>query len=331
MTIKLPEIETRKPAGRKRVLLDSNVWRYVVDNRSQESLIQVARRGAYDVQIAPAVLYEALRLKDALLRDTLVRLMTNCSFHRLMPEAYSESVEILQEIKRVKPSLLRDKPDVHGFNRAKKDWVRKRGGFWDRCARSPQREAGFISQLDRGMMQDAREQSALARKKAIDTGRRRLPPIDDWLEDLGDFVSAWRGNPVEGWRLKSLKSVANMILLRHAFEDWLTPYIKFDGLLLHKAEWVEFWLRLADKSALPRQWLRWAFSFVQQFRKITPGTPCDEQLSTYFLETDVLVTADKGLLDILEECRPHAPCRLPDAQLISAGAYGVEHLLRMLH
>ena len=116
MTIKLPEIETRKRKDRKRVLLDSNVWRYLVDNRSQGALLQVARDGAYDVQIAPGVLYEALRLKDASLRATLVRLMTNRRFHRLMPEAYSESMEILQEIKRVQPDLLCDKPDLHWFN-----------------------------------------------------------------------------------------------------------------------------------------------------------------------------------------------------------------------
>jgi hypothetical protein len=102
---------TRKPTDRKSVLLDSNVWRYVVYNRSQGALLQAARHGAYDVQIAPVVLYEALRLKDASLRAALVRLMTNPRFHRLMPEAYSESVEILHQIKRVRPEWLRDEPD----------------------------------------------------------------------------------------------------------------------------------------------------------------------------------------------------------------------------
>jgi hypothetical protein len=52
--------------------------------------------------------------------------------------------------------------------------------------------------------------------------------------------------------------------------------------------------------------------------------------STYFLDTDVVITADKALLDILKECRPYAPCRLPDGKLIPAGAAGVADLLRML-
>jgi hypothetical protein len=59
--------------------------------------------------------------------------------------------------------------------------------------------------------------------------------------------------------------------------------------------------------------------------------PGDTQLFTYFLETDVVVTADKALIDILEECRPYAPCQLPDGKLVSAGAPGVENLLRLLN
>ncbi len=330
MTIKLPEIETRKQKDRKRVLLDSNIWRYVVDNRSQGALLQVARNGAYDVQIAPGVLYEALRLKDASLRATLVRLMTNRRFHRLMPEAYSESMEILHEIKRVQPDLLHDKPDLHWFNDLKKDWMRKTGGFWVRCARSPQREAGFVSQVERGMVPDARAASDLAREEVINAGWKKMPPMDEWLVKPREPVAGWRGNPVEEWRLKSLNGISSMMAERHAYHDWLAPFIKFDGWLIQRAAWAEFWLHLADKSALPRQWLRWAFGFAQRFRRVTPGTPCDTQLSTYFLETDVVVTADKALLDILEACRPYAPCQLPDGKLVLAGAPGVQEVLRML-
>lgn len=41
----------------------------------------------------------------------------------------------------------------------------------------------------------------------------------------------------------------------------------------------------------------------------------DTQLATYFIETDVVITADKALLEILEEYRPYAPCRLPEGCL----------------
>jgi hypothetical protein len=76
--------------------------------------------------------------------------------------------------------------------------------------------------------------------------------------------------------------------------------------------------------------MRWAHSFAQRFRKVTPGSPSDTQLSMYFLETDVLITADKPLTEIVDECRPYAPCLLPDAKLVPGGADGVTRLLSLL-
>jgi hypothetical protein len=136
---------------------------------------------------------------------------------------------------------------------------------------------------------------------------------------------------VEAWRIDSC-NILTYGLARHgnAYRDWISPFVELDYGLLKSAAWVEFWLYLTDKSALPRQWMRWAYSFAQRFRKTTSGSPADTQLSTYFLETDVVITADKALLEILEECRPYAPCELPDGKLVAAGAPGVANLLQLL-
>jgi hypothetical protein len=122
MHTRIPEDRISKPNSKRRALLDSNVWRYVIDNKAQGALIRAARHGSYDVQIAPGVLYETLRLNDVPLRASLVHLMTNPCFHRLKPEAYSESIEILREIVRLRPDWLREVPDLRFFNRYTKDW-----------------------------------------------------------------------------------------------------------------------------------------------------------------------------------------------------------------
>ncbi|WP_322886030.1 hypothetical protein U8C32_29400 (plasmid) [Sinorhizobium medicae] len=103
-----------KTASPARVLLDSNLWRYIVDVGLQGRLLQAARHGSVVVQIAPAIVYEALRLRDVPLRNRLVALMTNRSFHRLMPEAYSETMEILDEISQTSSGLAptRARPGV---------------------------------------------------------------------------------------------------------------------------------------------------------------------------------------------------------------------------
>ena len=279
MTTKIPDDKTWRPNGRRRALLDTNIWRYVVDDHSQGGLLRLARDGSYNVQIAPAVLYEALRLKDSSLRGALVRLMTNSRFHRLMPEAYSESMEILREIERIRPDWLRDAPDLRFFSRLKKDWTRRTGGFWVRCESSPQSEARYVAALDAGQMEMARADAQIARKEIIDKGWKRNPPMDKTLYGFGFPVPGWRGDMVEAWRIESLGVMTHSLAREDgAYHDWMAPFVELDDFLLHSAAWVEFWLYLTGKSALPRQWMRWAHRFAQRFRKVTPGAPGDAQL-----------------------------------------------------
>ena len=320
-----------KRNGKPRALLDTNIWRYVVDNNAQGALIRAARHGSYDVQIAPGVLYETLRLKDVPLRANLIRLMTNPCFHRLMPEAYSESMEILREIERVRPDWLREVPSLQFFDRLKKDWARKTGGFWVRCERSPESEARHVTQIEDGLMENAKSQAEYARKEMMDIGWKSNPPMDKTLAGFNFPVPGWRGDMVDAWRIDSLVSMTySLARQRHAYRDWIAPFVELDDGLLRSAAWGEFWLYSTDKTRLQRQWLRWAHSFAQRFRKVTPGSPGDTQLATYFVETDVVFTADRALLDILEECRPYAPCPLPKGDLVPAGPPGVSRLLAKL-
>jgi len=313
------------------MLLDTNVWRYVVDDRSGGVLAKLARTGSFDVQIAPAVLYETLRMKDTPLREGLVRLMTNSRFHRLMPEAYSESMEILREVERTRPDWLRETPDLEFFNRGRNDWTRKTQGFWVRCARSAESEADFLRRGEGQLIEAAREQAQSARKEMMQSEWKRNPPMDKTMAGFSHPVPGWRGDMVEAWRWESLFGLTFALHQPgNPYRAWIAPFVDIEGGMLSNEAWVEFWLYLADKRNVPRQWMRWAHSFAQRFRKVTPGSPADTQLVTYFLETDLVITGDKALLDILEECRPYAPCPLPSGKLIPADARGVAELFRLL-
>ncbi|MFD2029364.1 hypothetical protein ACFSKM_01660 [Ancylobacter dichloromethanicus] len=109
--------------------MDSNAWRYVVDAQAQGRLLRAASGPAFRLQIAPAILYEALRMSDPGVKGKLVRLMTNPRFQRLMTEAYAESMEMLLAFEVLLPSWFRDKSDLSFFHRLRKDWSRKTGGF----------------------------------------------------------------------------------------------------------------------------------------------------------------------------------------------------------
>ncbi|MER9936107.1 hypothetical protein [Mesorhizobium sp. M0088] len=318
-------------ARRKRALLDSSIWRYVIDGGEQGALLQAARHGSYTVQIAPAVVYEALRLRDVPLRNRLISLMTNRRFERLMPEAYSEAMEILSEVQRLRPDWLRPQPDKDFFDRSRRDWSRKMGGFWVRCARSPEEEAIHQQAAEGTLLKRAFEQIKGARKEMMEVGWKTNPSMDKTFAALPYPVPGWNGEMVEAWRIESWACVTYALSRPgNAYRDWIAPFVEADSGLLNSPEWVEFWLHLVSLEALPRQWMRWAHSFAQRFRKVTEGSGADNQLFTYLLETDRVITADKALLDILEECRPFAPHPLPIGQLVPAGVPGVELVLSIL-
>ena len=93
-----------------RILLDTNIWREVSDTSLVGCLLETARDGRIDIQVAPSVLYETLRISDPALRTRLVKLMVRPEFNRLMPEAYSEISEILLAIRAHRPSWRRLAP-----------------------------------------------------------------------------------------------------------------------------------------------------------------------------------------------------------------------------
>lgn len=276
MATKIPKDETPSTHDRKRMLLDTNIWRYVIDSQAQGSLMRLARDSLYQVQIAPGVLYEALRVRDATLRAALVRLMTNSRFYRLMPEAYSESMEILREIERARPDWLRDEPDLLVFKRFKKDWARKTGtkGFWARCERSPQTEAHYVSVLEEGRMEVARTDAHVSRKEMIEAKWTSMPPMDTMLAGFEAPLPGWRGDFVEAWRVDGFLPMTYALSRKdHAYRDWITPFVELDNGILRSGDWVEFWLYLTDKSALPRQWLQWAIPSLRVFGRLLKVRP----------------------------------------------------------
>jgi hypothetical protein len=86
-----------------RILLDTNIWNYLADYGSVLDLKRSARVGAKKIIVAPSTVYEALRVNNSEIRARRAKFITDTAWTRLMPEAYSESQELLREIKRIRP------------------------------------------------------------------------------------------------------------------------------------------------------------------------------------------------------------------------------------
>src|SRR5947208_1853907 len=105
-----------------RVLLDTNVWRYISDADGTASLLAQTRKSGVRILVAPSVAYESLRIPNDETRRRVMEVLTHKAWRRLMPEAYSECQELLQEIRRRRPEWLRNEPRMTDLRRLRYDW-----------------------------------------------------------------------------------------------------------------------------------------------------------------------------------------------------------------
>jgi hypothetical protein len=298
----------RDRARPKRWLIDTNVWSGVADASLGSDLAKAARRKRIEILAAPSVLYELLRTPNVSVRKRFADVITLPHWKRLMPETFSETREVLAEIRRLRPHWLRTKPNRGEYMQIFHDWRSKKSGLWQRARDTPSKEAGYIDQLGGSTLQTGRYEARRMRTEVNESGLKKAPPLDKvYLASVAGNIAAWRG--------QALVSIASCLKdPEHPYTTWLDADVDVKAVLSDSAGWVSFWLYDVDVHAVPRCWLRWAFDYLQAFRKVTHGTPCDTQLATYLPEADIVLSSDGGFIDRIEECRKYAPCSLPIAE-----------------
>lgn len=301
-----------------KILLDTNVWRYLVDADAVPLLRQAARKSHHRIAMAPGVFYEALRTGDRQLREKLVGAMASPEWLRLMPDAYTEAMELRNEVFRVRPAWKRSPPDLGLHRRLRFDWVRSKGGFWDRAVSDMEREAALVA--DTVTLDRARSEAQDVREDA--KGQPQLPldaPLDAIQGQPTEQMPGWNGDWIDLWRLTSMAGwIKTLQYPGHAYEEWLGGEIMTAFLRIPSADLTRFWCYDVRSDRLPSQWLRAAMTYLQRFHKVTDGTPVDAQISTYLLDVDLFLSADKNFVRFAQRCRDEAPFMLARAELVSA-------------
>jgi hypothetical protein len=313
------------------LLFDSNIWRYIIDTSESSRIRKAMKEMKVEIAIAPATVYEALRTKNPLLRDALIKEMTRPGWKRLMPEAFEESNEIYFEIKRLFPMWQNFSPNLRYFKQLRYDWERPKGGFWDRTRFRTEEMASFIKKLEGDTLINARDQSLILRKhysqsslsfESINLGNIKvIPYINKKLEKIQE-IDAWR---VESYlyynkELKSKKGV---------YYDWLSSRIKINEILADQ-DWENFWFFDVNSCKLPYSWMRWATQFLHSFKKVNDGTPVDSQISTYTVSCTHFITADKRLSQVIDKCHKQAPFKIAQSFLIRSGEKAIEDILQII-
>jgi hypothetical protein len=318
-----------KKATDMRILLDTNIWRYIVDHDALRTVQQAARKSRHEIAVAPAVVYEALRTGRSSLRDSLVLAMTLPCWTRLMPEAFSEAEEIKAEVKRLRSDWLRWRDDLTWYRKLQYDWTRPRG-FWDRARFDTARESQRINGSQ--SLDAARVEAREVREHALSMPSHfKDVPLGSVLASPARPTAGWDGNPVELWRVEAhlhFERVLNMP--QHAYAEWLEGEVNLTMMKLHPRELTRFWLHEVDRMRMPRHWLRSAFAFQQQFHKITDGTPVDGQIGTYLIDVDLMLSADRNFVRFAERCRHEAPFSVGRSVAVPGGRRAIGALLAEL-
>jgi hypothetical protein len=308
-------------ASRPRILVDTNVWRYLIDLDGLETVYRAAK-GAHGLILAcPAVLYEMLRLEDASLRRQLIKAICRSRWLRMMPEAFEESAELKEEIVRLRPSWLLREPDRSSSRRLYNDWNGP-SGVWRRARVDPTEASAILKLVEgdhiRRGRDDARElRTEIGKITTFDT-----VTLDGWTTIFSPKPDGWDGNPVETWRAATMQYYIDALLKRDTAQssaprEWLQPWIDFDVMQKNLPSLISLFLYETDASRLPRNWLRWALQTLQGTRKTSPGTPVDNQIGSYLLDADLFVTADKVFVSIVQRVANEAVVQIATPVLVS--------------
>jgi len=179
-----------------RVLFDTNIWRYLVDADAIGRVRQLCRQRKLTVALPPATAFEVARTEVPEVRRALIRAICHPEWKRLMPEGYTMSMEIVEEVRRCRPQWMLARTDKHQLMPLFRDW-RSRSGFWRRLEEHPDSFADVLRDADWDILHGARAQAYGRRQEFIGHKLTKSAHLDNWLAEFPSPREGWDGDKVE--------------------------------------------------------------------------------------------------------------------------------------
>lgn len=295
-----------------RVLLDTNTWSYLVSRDAVKELRAVTSAEGFTVIACPAVAEEILLSGTGANRRARYEAVAWSAWQRVLPESYRLAAELYGAIKELRPQWLDPHPELSDWRRLKAHWTT---GLWwrerRRVAKLPDSRIRAIAAAEhQSQIQEAASRHAHWRAEAM-TGRTLQFMMENEWAQPPEGTIGWDGDRLAVWRVENWASWRENLSDSHSpMYEWLAPWLTRRPI--DAADWARFWFYDVDEQALTAHWLRWAFGLCQEVHSNKGGVVRDNQIATYLLDCDVLLTSDK----IFIECADQV-ARLPPPRVIA--------------
>lgn len=315
-----------------RVLLDTNIWRYIVDTGSENRLFQVTRHSSVQICIAPSIVIETLRMSDLQTRRRIIEVQTRDCWNRLMPDSYLQCEDVKREMIRTHPEWQLKKKNINLFRKLRYDWIRTKGGFWEKVRTNTDAVAEWYKRQDSETLSEVREQSRDARKFVFESGKKVLnsSTLKDWKGSRQNRITG-KEVVLDAWRIQSQLIWRNLLTRNTSARQWLGCELDLDFILYcDENGFLDFWDSKVRLESVPREWVRASVFGLQSERKVTDGSPTDSAIATHAIDVDFVASADKNFVAMLNRIQDQAPFKTAHGVLIQAGSAGMDDLLKLV-
>jgi hypothetical protein len=299
------------PSGRT-VIVDSNVWRMLSDRQLVDRIRHECRARGFKIVVPPAVINEALRTSDLSLRTQLIEQLTRETWLHPMPEIYTESREVLHQVRKLRPNWLASRPDLKQFFKLESDW---KGGWRRRVRTQTDRERQVLKSMGSDARLDKSRNEMRDRRAQQQADGFRLDVVNPTEYRLQREIPAQGEGQVSysTWRVEGMVTWwAGLFSERggSAYQDWASPFLDLRLIEADRASWEQFWLDDLPEYCIPTIWVRATFGDHQALRGNSSGTPADNQIVSYLINADLFLSADKAFIASIDDLRQHCPWQL---------------------
>ena len=279
-----------------KLYFDHNIYARIVERDETGKVEGWLQATTNQILPSAVTMLEALRISsDADRADRIGTIMRLCPTFPT-PHAFLDAREIRDELRGVRPSWLRARPetaaiDLH-LNDHRNQW------------RSMRADPSYRSPLF-GRVEAVLNPGVGLVRGSHRAGRAGLQPQMDEMdsrEELAVVLDAmWRVESMEVWH----GALFDRNPMMRDYWDYLSPYLV--PLEITGDDWQRLWLNDVRAEHLPRARTLALAGYFQQRHSISPGNALDTLHAVGLLYCDIFLTCDKALHSALVELRPWLP------------------------